>query len=91
MLEVLRAMREEFPELSPEEIFYMATLGGAKALKLENQIGELVPGKKADLIAVPQGQGEEPLAALLKAEAVSWGMVEGNAVDLEWNQPSRRS
>lgn len=38
--------------LNNEEIFYMATLGGAKVLGLEDQIGSITPGKQADLVAL---------------------------------------
>jgi cytosine/adenosine deaminase-related metal-dependent hydrolase len=39
------------PQMFPAEMAYeMATLGGAKALRLEDQIGSLEPGKKADVV-----------------------------------------
>ncbi len=34
--------------LTPEQAFYLATLGGAKALDLDTVIGNLKPGKEAD-------------------------------------------
>ena len=37
-----------------EEIFHMATLGGAKTLGLEDKIGELKVGKMADIVAIKE-------------------------------------
>ena len=36
--------------LSPFEAFYLVTLGGARALSLDDKIGNLAPGKEADFI-----------------------------------------
>lgn len=36
--------------LDPFSALYMATLGGAKALKLDNKIGNFTPGKEADFM-----------------------------------------
>lgn len=38
--------------LSPEETLYMATLGGAKALDMDNDIGNFEIGKEADFVAL---------------------------------------
>jgi len=37
-------------EWQPRDVFHMATLGGAKALGLDHQIGSLAAGKAADLV-----------------------------------------
>lgn len=38
--------------LNAKEIIYMATLGGAKSIFMENQIGSIEPGKRADLLMI---------------------------------------
>ena len=38
--------------VSPGELLHMATLGGAKALTLEDSIGSLEPGKRADIVLI---------------------------------------
>ena len=39
------------PQMFPAEMaFEMATLGGARTLQMEDQLGSLEPGKKADLV-----------------------------------------
>lgn len=39
-------------DISPTTAFYLATLGGAKALGLENRVGTLELGKEADFVVV---------------------------------------
>jgi cytosine/adenosine deaminase-related metal-dependent hydrolase len=77
MLEVLRQVRNNFPDLSYEDIFRMATMGGAKALKLEKEIGEIIPGKKADIVGIPLAGKSSPLDALFSAEQVGFSMING--------------
>lgn len=76
MLEVMRQCQLNFLELSKAEIFFMATLGGAKALHLEAEVGSLAPGKWADLIVLKRDH-EDPWDDLFVAGEVDFCIVRG--------------
>lgn len=49
----MRILAEQHPTVEADEIFRMATQGGAEALGLGHRLGSMEPGKMADLLAVP--------------------------------------
>ncbi len=65
--------------ISARELFEMVTIAPARALGQQHSLGRLVPGFKADLIALPAAMaGEELFDELLEFdEKVSWSMVNG--------------
>jgi len=53
VLSELRHIAQQHPSIAPEEILKMGTLYGAEALGLGDQLGSLLPGKKAAFAIVP--------------------------------------
>ena len=49
-------------QLSAYRAFYLATLGGAKALYLDDRIGNFEPGKEADFVVLDLRAGQQALA-----------------------------
>ncbi|MCB1214412.1 MAG: amidohydrolase family protein [Deltaproteobacteria bacterium] len=89
MLEVMRSMKTNFAFLSLEEIFTMATLHGAKGLDLSGQVGEVICGGYADLIALKTEESlnqKTALEKLFKAKQVDWVMVNGEIQNHYLNQ-----
>ncbi|HJO27453.1 MAG TPA: amidohydrolase family protein [Planctomycetota bacterium] len=54
MLREMALLRGAHPQLSPECVWGLATVGGARALDLEGQAGVLSPGARADICAWPR-------------------------------------
>ncbi len=62
----MRLLRESEPGLAPEEVWQMATLGGAAALGRSGEFGELSPGAFADfaLVELEESQRDSALDRL---------------------------
>ena len=50
--EAYKVQQLQHHTLTPEHAFYMATLGGARALDLDTHIGNFKPGKEADFLVI---------------------------------------
>lgn len=53
ILDELRFLRREHPDLTGQQIISMGTIRGARALGFEDVAGSLAPGKSADLVVIP--------------------------------------
>jgi 5-methylthioadenosine/S-adenosylhomocysteine deaminase len=83
---VLQAMRKAPGTLPAREVLWMATRSGARTLGLEQEIGSLEVGKRADLIVVDRDRphiapGPDPYSTLVYA--VRGGDVRTTVVDGE--------
>lgn len=87
VIALARARDERADALSASETLELATLGGARALGLDGEIGSLVPGKRADVAIVslsgsPYLPWEDPAAAVVYGgapERVLATLVDGEA------------
>lgn len=60
--------------LAPRDILRAATLTGARAMRLETEIGTLEPGKVADLLVL----SEDPLVDVSNLRSIRWVMRAGH-------------
>lgn len=52
MAEAYRVAQLRGASLTPLKTFYLATLGAARALRIEDKVGSLAPGKEADFVVL---------------------------------------
>ncbi len=83
-----RSVRANPAAVTAKQVFEIATIGGARALGLEDEIGSLRPGKRADLILLslhpPSGVSEQTVLSELifhaTSEAVRTVIVNGQVL-----------
>ena len=88
---IARFLGNDATRFTPYELVYMATMGGARALDMEDEIGSLEVGKKADVVivdvdAVNMQPTYDPYATLAYAaypENVRTTIVDGELVMLD--------
>ncbi|MEX1134559.1 MAG: amidohydrolase family protein, partial [Acidimicrobiia bacterium] len=93
---IQRVSRLQATSLSARDVFEMATIGGARALEIDDDLGSLEPGKLADIVvfdgnSLALANVHDPLASIVFVAGVSevkqvW--VGGELV-LEGQQPLR--
>jgi guanine deaminase len=66
----MQMIRPDGPRLSPAHVLYLATRGGAAALGLEDEVGDLAPGKSADFVLVRPPNGSVLEAVLERTESL---------------------
>ncbi|MEW6161610.1 MAG: amidohydrolase family protein, partial [Verrucomicrobiota bacterium] len=73
----------QFPEISPRDILQMVTINAAHALHRQGDLGAIVPGASADLIAVPFA-GPDTDTHIFESIVHHQGPVAACMIDGEW-------
>ena len=78
----MRTAKKIYQTLSSREVFEMATVRPARALKLERELGRIAPGYLADSIAIPfKGLACDVFDAVIQHRGtVKWMMVNGQVL-----------
>ena len=80
LFDEMRAFQKNFPNISPNEILRLATVNPARTLRYENALGQIRPGFRADLIALPSSGSTDVFEQIIACDApVSWSMVNGRS------------
>ena len=69
ILDEVRFLHRQHPDLPGEVLLRMATLNGAWAMGIDDQTGSLEPGKSADLVVLKLGSNDDPYQGWLEDES----------------------
>jgi cytosine/adenosine deaminase-related metal-dependent hydrolase len=61
----MHILNEGFASLSPRDVFDIATINGAKSLHIDNEVGTLEIGKKADMIILKLDTHHYPISDII--------------------------
>lgn len=67
---LVQNVAREGQKLHPEQLLYLATAAGAKALGLSEHIGDFTPGKAADFVYIRPGSGGRLAGAFERARSL---------------------
>lgn len=65
ILEEMKTLQQHFPSLSTETLLQWATINGARALQLDNELGSFEKGKKPGVVLIEKATGNLLTAASL--------------------------
>ncbi|MDK3156716.1 amidohydrolase family protein [Kamptonema cortianum] len=82
MFSEMRAVRERFPSLCGSELLSMSTIESARSIGHGDDLGQIAPGARADLIAIPDEGGDRDIheRVLSFRGDVPFVMINGNVV-----------
>ena len=75
----LRTLADAEPWLTPEQLLRTVTVNPARALRRQRQLGQIVPGALADLIAVPVSGSLRSVHEEIvdNRRPIPWTMIDG--------------
>jgi cytosine/adenosine deaminase-related metal-dependent hydrolase len=82
LLNEMRFVRQNYPQLTAAEVLKLGTINGARALGVDHEVGSLAVGKRADLIvvAIPNRDSDVADAVLSQDSAVRRVVHRGRTV-----------
>ena len=75
----MQILREDHPELTPQDVFAMATIGGAVAWGKDDELGSLSPGKSAFFLSI---ESKESFESAL--EVLDFLTSTGDSIQVNW-------
>jgi len=73
------AVRPGLPLLKPRKLIEIATIGAARVLGLDDRIGSLTPGKRADIVLIDKG----PFGASIDGDACAHVLLQTSPREID--------